>query len=111
MAPEDFYQKYWCSASKQHRIRKGIYVARFDSLANEVPSIGEGVTKSFSQQKEMAKDDHGPVFCINGFFSSMRQSYNRSTTCFAYMLYMVFFVSCVHFCFGSAVHKGIPSPL
>ena len=34
----------------------------------------------------MAQDDHGPVFCINGFFSSMRQSYNRSTTCLVYML-------------------------
>ena len=65
---------------------KGIYVAKFDTLANEVPSIGKSVTKSFSQQKEMAQDDHGPVFCINGFFSSMRQSYNRSTTCLVYML-------------------------
>ena len=37
MAPEDFYQKHWRSASKQHRIRKGIYVAKFDTLANEVP--------------------------------------------------------------------------
>lgn len=86
LSPEDFYQKHWRSASKQHRIRKGIYVAKFDTLANEVPSIGKGVTKSFSQQKEMDQDDQGPVFCINGFFSSMRQSYNRSSTCLAYML-------------------------
>ena len=84
--PEDFYQQHWRHSSKHHRIRKGIYVARFDTMANENKEIGEKVTKTFTQQKEMAQDDQGPVFCINGFFSSMRQTYNRSQTCLSYMV-------------------------
>ena len=102
MSATEFYEHIWKRRATAHlRIRKGIYIARFDDIADEYdldvssPKVNSKLDSNGNGKKELAvavavekknqkskesKESKGPVYCINGFYESMRETYINATT-------------------------------
>lgn len=101
VSPEDLYQQYWEPAKKHHRVRKGIYIARFDGLAKHQcfeklvskSSVSPKKRAGSEKEKEANEEDltrleetKQAIYCINGFYSSMRASYHATDTNLQYFI-------------------------